>query len=205
MQGKKDFSPKLFYSLSLDRLVPPDDFYRQLKRSIDLRFLYKQTQCYYGNEGQSSIDPVVFFKICIVGYLNNIVSDRTLIRYCSDSLSVRLYLGYDLDEELPWHSTISRTRKLFGEEVFLSLFQEVLRLCCDKGMVSGKRQAVDSAFVKANASLDSLLEKEVLNDVEQYAQELNDNSEFKVSAEKKKQVEQHHKWKEKNYQAGQTP
>jgi len=200
MQGKKDFSPKLFYSLSLDKLVPRDDFYRKLNGSIDLRFLYRQTKRYYGSEGQCSIDPVVFFKICMVGYLNNIVSDRTLIRFCADSLSVRLYLGYDLDEELPWHSTISRTRKLFGEEVFLSLFREVLRLCCDKGMVSGKRQAVDSAFVKANASMDSLLEKEVLDDVEQYAKELNDNSEFKVSAEKKKQVEQHHKWKEKNYE-----
>ena len=66
-------------------------------------------------------------------------------------------------------------------------------------MVSGKRQAVDSAFIKANASMDSLLEKEVLDDVEKYAEELDDNSEFKVSAEKKKQVEQHHKWKEKNY------
>ena len=186
MQGKKDFTPKLFYSLSLERLVPQDDFYHKLNKSIDLRFLYKQTQRYYGNEGQCSIDPVVFFKICIVGYLNNIVSDRTLIRFCADSLSIRLYLGYDLDEELPWHSTISRTRKLFGEEVFLSLFQEVLRLCCDKGMVSGKRQAIDSAFIKANASMDSLLEKEVLNDVEQYAQELDANSEFKVSTENEK-------------------
>ena len=65
MQGKKDFSPKLFYSLSLDGLVPQDDFYRKLNKSIDLRFLYKQTQRYYGSEGQSSIDPVVFFKICI--------------------------------------------------------------------------------------------------------------------------------------------
>ena len=100
MQGKKDFSPKLFYSLSLDRLVPQDDFYRKLNKSIDLRFLYKQTQRYYGNEGQCSIDPVVFFKICMIGYLNNIVSDRTLIRFCADSLSIRLYLGYDLDEEL---------------------------------------------------------------------------------------------------------
>jgi Transposase and inactivated derivatives len=199
MLGKKDFSPKLFYSLNLDTLVPQDDFYRKLNKSIDLRFLYQQTQSYYGSEGQSSIDPVVFFKICIVGYLNNIVSDRTLIRFCTDSLSVRLYLGYDLDEELPWHSTISRTRKLFGEEVFLSLFQEVLRLCCDKGMVSGRRQAVDSAFVKANASMDSLVEKEVLEDVKQYTQELNNNNEFKVSAEKKKQVEQQHKWQEKNY------
>jgi Transposase and inactivated derivatives len=200
MQGKKDIFPKLFYSLSLDTLVPQDDFYRKLNKSIDLRFLYQQTQSYYGSEGQSSIDPVVFFKICMIGYLNNIVSDRTLIRFCADSLSLRLYLGYDLDEELPWHSTISRTRKLFGEEVFLSLFQEVLRLCCEKGMVSGKRQAVDSAFVKANASMDSLLEKEVLDDVEKYAEELEGNSEFKVSSAKKKQVEQHHKWKEKNYE-----
>ncbi|MDR2009998.1 MAG: transposase [Bacteroidales bacterium] len=123
MQGKKDFKLKLFYSLSLNDLVPQDDFYRKLNNAIDLRFLYKKTKSYYGTEGQESIDPVVFFKICIVGYLNNITSDRTLIRFCADSLSIRLYLGYDLDEELPWHSTISRTRKLFGEEVFLSLFQ----------------------------------------------------------------------------------
>ena len=142
MQGIKNFSPKLFYSLSLDTLVPQDDFYRKLNTNINLHFLYKQTKKYYGTEGQESIDPVVFFKICMAGYLNNIVSDRTLIRYCSDSLSVRLYLGYDLDEDLPWHSTISRTRRLFGEEVFLSLFQEVLRLCCEKGMVSGLTQRI---------------------------------------------------------------
>ena len=55
-------------------------------------------------------------------------------------------------------------------------------------MVSGKRQAVDSAFVKANASMDSLLEKEVMEDIEKYADELHSNSEFKVSAEKKRQV-----------------
>jgi len=78
---------------------------------------------------------VVFFKILLVGYLHNINSDRALLRYCADSLSIRLFLGYDLDEELPWHSTISRTRQLFGEEVFLSLFQKVLSLCVQKGMV----------------------------------------------------------------------
>ena len=198
MHGKKDFKPKLFYSLSLDKLVPKDDFYRKINEEVNLQFLYKQTQSYYGTEGQASIDPVVFFKICIVGYLNNIVSDRALIRFCADSLSIRLYLGYDLDEELPWHSTISRTRKLFGGEVFLTLFQEVLRLCCKKGMVSGKRQAVDSAFIKANAGMDSLLEKEVVDDVAVYSDELNQNSEYKVSSATKKQVEQRQKLKKKN-------
>jgi Transposase domain (DUF772). len=100
-------------------------------------------------------------------------------------LSIRLFLGYDLDEELPWHSTISRTRQLFGEEVFLSLFQKVLSLCVQKGMVRGKRQCVDSAYIKANASMDSLLEKEVVEDVKAYVNELEENSEFKVTTERK--------------------
>ncbi|MFN4081939.1 MAG: transposase, partial [Saprospiraceae bacterium] len=81
---------------------------------------------------------------------------------------------------MPWHSTISRTRQLYGEEVFLSLFQKVLSLCVQKGMVRGKRQAVDSAYIKANASMDSLLEKEIIDDVSQYAHELNEGSEYKV-------------------------
>ncbi|MDR0333117.1 MAG: IS1182 family transposase [Dysgonamonadaceae bacterium] len=198
MQGKKRFTPKLFYSLSLEALVPEDDFYRKISRTIDFHFLYKSTEQYYGAEGNPSIDPVVFFKICMVGYLNNICSDRFLIRFCSNSLNVRLFLGYDLDEELPWHSTVSRTRMLFGEEVFLSLFKEVLCLCVEKGMVSGKCQAMDSAFIKANASMDSLLEKEVLDDVAAYANELNEGSQYKVAPEKKKRVEQHHKYKAKH-------
>jgi IS5 family transposase len=60
-----------------------------------------------------------------------------------------LFLGYDIDQALPWHSTISRTRQLYGEEVFLELFRKVLSLCVDNGTVRGKRQAVDSAYVKA--------------------------------------------------------
>lgn len=199
MQGRKDFTPKLFYELSLESLVPKEDFYRKINEYLDLHFLYQATAPYYGKEGQQSIDPVVFFKILLVGYLNNINSDRALLRYCSDSLSIRLFLGYDLDEELPWHSTISRTRQLFGEKVFLNLFQKVLSLCVQKGMVRGKRQCVDSAFIKANASMDSLIEKEVLEDASAYVNELEENSEFKITSTRKKLVERHHKWKKEEY------
>ena len=207
MQGRKDFSPQLFYELSLDGLVPVDNFYRRVNQELDLHFLYKSTRNYYGTQGQESIDPIVFFKILLVGYLNNINSDRALIRYCSNCLDVRLFLGYDLNEELPWHSTISRTRALFGEEVFLQLFQMILGLCVTKGMVSGKRQAVDSAFIKANASMDSLVEKEVLKDASAFVNELEENSEFKacsdpnktVTSTRKKLVEQHHKWKKEAF------
>jgi len=162
MQGRKDFTPKILYQVHLDSLVPHDNFYRKLDATLDFYFLYKDTEKYYGYEGQESIDPVVFFKICLVGYLNNINSDRKLIEYCGNCLDTRLYLKYDIDEQLPWHSTISRTRQLYGEEVFLSLFKKVLRLCVSKGMVRGKRQAIDSAFIKANASMDSLAEKEII-------------------------------------------
>jgi len=214
MQGRKDFTPKMLYQVHLDTLVPADNFYRQLDATLDLHFIYKETKKYYGTEGQESIDPVVFFKIMLVGYLNNINSDRALLRYCANCLDVRLFLRYDIDEQLPWFSTISRTRQLYGEDVFLTLFKKVLSLCVDKGMVRGKRQAVDSAFIKANASMDSLVEKEVIeHDVEEYANEFNDNSEEKIdlsntkhdkskktiTSERKKHVEQHHAWKAKEY------
>ncbi|QEK50893.1 IS1182 family transposase [Pedobacter aquae] len=199
MQGRKHIQPKIIYQVNINDLVPADNFYRKLEQTLDLNFLYKETLSYYGKEGQESIDPLVFFKICLVGYLNNINSDRQLIAFCANCLDVRWYLKYDLDEALPWHSTISRTRQLYGEDVFLSLFQKVLSLCIAKGMVRGKRQAIDSAYIKANASMDSLVEKEIIDDVEQYANELNEGSEYKVKASIKKAVERHHAWKEKEY------
>jgi len=193
MQGRKEITPKMLYQVHIGDLVPQDNFYRILDRELKLGYLYKATRHYYGGEGQESIDPVVFFKICLVGYLNNISSDRRAIEYCSDSLAIRLYLKYDIDEKLPWHSTVSRTRQLYGKEVFRSLFKEVLRLCVAKGMVSGRRQAMDSALIKANASMGSLLEKEVLEDADKYVEELAQNSEQEVkpsvTAEKKKQIE----------------
>ena len=74
-----------------------------------------------------------------------------------------------------------------------------MSLCISKGMVTGKRQAIDSALIKANASMDSLLEKEVMEDAGTYAEELNKNSEYKVSADKKKEIESRHAWQSENY------
>ena len=187
------------YQVHIDDLVPKENFYRKLDTALDLNFLYKETKKYYGSEGQDSIDPVVFYKILLVGYLNNINSDRRLIDYCGNCLDIRLFIRYDIDEPLPWHSTISRTRQLFGEEVFMSLFKKILGLCVQKGMVRGKRQALDSAFIKANASLDSLLEKEVVEDAEYYCNELDEGSEFKVSKSTKARVDYHHEWKKETY------
>jgi transposase len=83
MQGHKAYTEKLFTSFQLSSRVPANNFYRRLKEQLDLNFIRKQTQVYYGREGQSSIDPVVFFKLILVGYLENLNSDRKIIDHCS--------------------------------------------------------------------------------------------------------------------------
>jgi len=156
MQGVKKYQEKLFTSFRLSERIPESNFYRRLKEVLDLDYLYKETRVYYGDSGQKSIDPVVFFKMCLVGYLENIISDRKLMLHSSMRLDILYFIGYEIDEELPWHSTISRTRQLFPESVFEKVFTHVLQMCIGKGMVSGHTQAIDSAPIKANASMDSL-------------------------------------------------
>jgi len=156
MQGQKNYSEKLFTNFQLSRRVPENNFYRRLKDVLDLNYLYKSTRRYYGSCGQKSIDPVVFFKLCLVGYLEDISSDRRLIEHCGLRMDILYFLGYDIDEELPWHSTISRTRQLFPVDIFEEMFTHVFKLCVDQGMVSGHTQATDSAPIKANASMDSM-------------------------------------------------
>ena len=72
--------------------VPQENFYRRLKEELDLSYLRSQTKHYYGNCGQKSIDPVVFMKLMLVGYLENINSDRHLIQHCSMRLDILYFL-----------------------------------------------------------------------------------------------------------------
>ena len=164
-------------SFQLSDHVPEDNFYRRLKELIDFSFLYKRTAIYYGKEGQKSVDPVVFMKLMLVGYLENLNSDRRIVSTTKMRLDILFFLGYNLDEELPWHSTLSRTRQLYGQDVFTEVFRTILKQCIDKGMVSGRRQAVDGVYVKVNASLDSMIEREILTDAATYSEELDANQE----------------------------
>jgi transposase len=202
MQGKKEYAEKLFLNFQLSDKVPEDNFYRKLKTLLDLDWLYKATLKYYGREGQESIDPVVFFKLILIGYLENLSSDRRIINTASMRLDMLFFIGYDIDEALPWHSTLSRTRQLYGDEVFKKLFKQILQQCIEKGMVAGKRQAVDSVAVKANASMESLLEKEILADGEDYTDELNADDTLpknSVSAARKKVIDNQHRGQAKAY------
>ncbi|MGZ8558299.1 MAG: transposase [Chitinophagaceae bacterium] len=162
------------------------------------------------------MDPVVFFKLILIGYIENLNSDRKIIEHSRLRLDILLFLSYDIDEELPWHSTISRTRQLYVGEVFKELFSKVVGLCVSKRMLSGKRQAIDSVYIKANASKDSLVEKQIIEDGVQYIQELqhdeygnqieqHDNvmkdhrDSDTITRSRKQSTDNHHGWKGKQY------
>jgi transposase len=159
MQGKKLFLDKEVTRFRLSERVPSHNLYRRLAELVDWSFLHDETRALYSHTGQPSLDPVVFFKLVLVGRLENLVSDRRLVEHYALRLDILFFLGNEVDEELPWHSTVSRTHQLFPAAVFERLFDYVFAQCVAAGLVTGHTQAVDSAFVKANASLEGLCEK----------------------------------------------
>ena len=90
--------------------MPHDHFYRHLERTLDLSFVREFVQETYAGGGRPSIDPIVFFKLQLVMFFEGIRSERQLMRHAADRLSVRWYLGYDLNEPLPDHSSLTRIR-----------------------------------------------------------------------------------------------
>ena len=159
MQGRKEKQQKLFYSASIERLVPQDHPVRRIQEVLDLRFLYKDTREYYSHEGKPSIDPVVLFKLYVLGYFFGIPSERRLFREVQVNLAYRWYLGYDLDEPIPDHSIMTKSRYRFPPAVFERLFKHMIRLCKEKGLISGDYYFMDSSVVRADASKESFRAK----------------------------------------------
>jgi transposase len=152
---ERNFSP--LEGLSLEELVPKDNFYRRLERAVDLSFVRELVRDRYALGGRPSVDPVVFFKLQLVLFFEDLRSERQLMEVAADRLSIRWYLGYDLLEPLPDHSSLTHIRQRYGLEVFRHFFEEIVELCIEAGLVWGKELYFDSTKVKANASMDSLL------------------------------------------------
>ena len=141
--------------LSLEELVPKDNFYRHLEAQLDLSFVRELVRDCYALVGRPSVDPVVFFRLQLVMFFEDIRSERRLMEIAADRLSIRWYLGYDLNESLPDHSSLTRIRERYGLEVFRRFFEEIVELCMEAGLVWGEELYFDATKVEANASLDS--------------------------------------------------
>jgi transposase len=142
---------------SLDELVPADHFYRHLDRALDLSFVRDLVQDYYAVDvGRPSVDPVVFFKLQLVMFFEGIRSERQLLRLAADRLSVRWYLGFNLGEPLPDHSSLTRIRARYGVEIFRRFFDVIVKQCAQAGLVWGRELYIDATQVQADAAMDSL-------------------------------------------------
>jgi transposase len=156
MMGLKERAFTPLVAVSLEELVPQDHFYRHLQKVLDLSFVYDLVRESYALAGRPSIDPVVFFKLQLVMFFEDIRSERLLLRQVADRLSIRWYLGYNLDEPLPDHSSLSKIRLRYGLAVFQRFFEAIVEQCQQAKLVWGKELYFDSPQVNANADLDSL-------------------------------------------------
>ncbi len=132
-------------------------------------------QPYYAQEekrGQPSIPPGLYFRMLLVGYFENLDSQRGIAWRCADSLSLREFLGVPFNETTPDHSTLTNTRKRLPPEVFQEVFQFVLSIAEQKQLIHGKTVGVDSTTLEANAAMKSIVRRDTGEDWQEYVTRL---------------------------------
>lgn len=127
---------------------------------------------YAAVQGRPSIRPGVYFRMLFVGYFEGIDSQRGIAWRCSDSLSLRAFLGLETTERSPEHSSMTRIRKRLPEEVFERVFEFVLKLAVEHKLLKGKTIAVDSTTLEANAAMKSLVRRDTGEDWKTYVRGL---------------------------------
>jgi transposase len=181
MLGHKAREFKQHQSISLEELVPDDNFYRQVEQTLDLRFVRELVAELYSNIGRASIDPVVFFKLQLIAFFEGIRSERQLMETVNLNLAHRWFIGYDLDEPIPDHSSLSKIRERFGLEVFQLFFERIVELCIEAGLVWGEELYFDSTKVQANANVNGMIDRteyEAQQHLAQLSAPLEDSSSF---------------------------
>ncbi len=158
MMGKPNqLEPKLFYhGLSLERRLPQDHPLRKIEQLIDFNFIRSKVADSYGTNGNKSVDPAVILKLMFLLFYENIKSERALMTQLPLRMDWLWFCGYDLDENTPDHSVISKARRRWGLAVFTEFFENILGQCVDTGLVEGETIHVDSSMINANASKDKL-------------------------------------------------
>lgn len=122
--------------------------------------------------GRPGIDPVVYFKMLMIGFFEGLGSEREIALRCADSLSLRGFLGYRLDEATPEHSSMTVIRQRLGSECFERVFALVLEALHEHGLLKGRHLGIDSSVIEANASLRSLSERNTEEAYWDYVQRL---------------------------------
>jgi len=171
-------APELFIAFS--ELVRPatTPFYAKLDLTLDSFDFATQARSLCApaysesGRGRPGIDPVVYFKMLMVGFFENIGSERGIAERCSDSISIRAFLGFDLTGTTPEHSTLSIIRQRLGEEIYDEVFVHILRALDKHGLLKGKNVGIDASVIEANAALRSLINRNTHEAYWEYVQRL---------------------------------
>ena len=163
MIGNQDRSQRtLFIPGSLDQLVPDDHILKRVDRVLDLSWLREEVRdCYDEANGRPSIDPESAVRLMLAGFFHGFVHDRKLMREAEVNLAIRWFAGYQLLDRLPDHSTLTRIRQRWGEDLFRRIFEKTVESCTKAGLVDGETIHADATLIRADVSWKSLTTKHV--------------------------------------------
>lgn len=158
MMGRQNAEQSLFsYRINLDQRVRADHPLRKVAAAIDFGFAREEVAGCYGRNGNPSVDPEVILKMMFLLFFEDIKSERELMRIIPERLDYLWFLRYEIDQEIPDHSVLSKARARWGKELFEGLFVRTVGQCVQAGLVDGARIHVDASLVDADASKDSVV------------------------------------------------
>jgi transposase len=164
MGHQSDYQKKLFcYNANLEDRIPRDHPLRRIREHIDFDFIYDEVKDRYGTRGNVSVPPPVILKMLLLLILYNVRSERELMKTIPLRLDWLWFLEYDLESEIPDHSVLSKARRRWGQAAFKSFFERIVWQCVEAGLVDGSKLFADSSLIQADASNNSVINRETLN------------------------------------------
>jgi len=166
----------LFYASEMAE-APGHPFYKRLNEVLDAAGFdgFCEERCwtfYHERLGRPSLAPGVYFRLQLIGFFEGVDSERGIAWRVADSLSLRCFLGYGLDEATPDHVTISRTRRLLDAETHQAVFSWVLKQLAAAGLLKGKTIGVDATTLEANAAMRSIVRRATGENYREYLAKL---------------------------------
>ena len=163
MGQQKDYQHKIFITgFNLEKRVPKDHVLRKIEEQIDFDFIYKEVKHTYGIKGNISVPPPVILKLMLLLILYDVRSERELLATLPLRLDWLWFLGYDLEDDIPNHSVLSKARTRWGVEAFKIFFERVLWQCIEAGLVDGSKLFLDASLIDADASNNSVVNTQSL-------------------------------------------
>src|ERR1039457_6035494 len=153
--------------------APGHPFYERLNALLEAEGFdeFVETRCakfYAEKNGRPSLTPGIYFRALLIGYFEGIGAERGIAWRLADSLELRRFVGIALDEYTPDHSTISRTRRLIDLDTHREVFTWVLGVLADRGLLQGKRIAIDATTLEANAAMRSIVRRDTGESYEEF-------------------------------------